>query len=264
MRDNPYFNFLKKDFNQTLMVFTLVVVINVGITTVSNIYMALEPSFDRQINFYSQASPMAAMMCFIMGIMFILMNFSGGISIRGDRAGFLKAFALWSIIMAVFMALFGTVFEMVMKSLTEAITHREVILISDVQWVELNGVEFSVSQISPIWFLKTVINRSISNLMLLSLGYMLGSIGYRLKKRTNILIFVVLPIVLIGCIVNSSIRGDQFIINLGLMIINTVVYLCENPMLITIIQIIGLGIFSFIGTKFLIKAPTNDYAHDLI
>lgn len=264
MRNNPYFNFLKRDFRQILIVFITVVAVNVGITTASNIYMALEPSFERQINLYSQASPMGAMMCFVMGIMFILKNFSGALSIRGDRVGFFKAFALWSVIMAIFMALFGTVFEIAMKTLIEVITHKEVILVSDIQWVELNNVEFMVSKITPLWFLKTIFNRAISNLMLISLGYMLGAIGYRLKKIYNVIIFVIIPIVLISYIGNGSMRGDQFIMNLGLMIINTVVYLCENPMLITVIQIACLGVFSFIGTKFLIKAPTNDYAHDLI
>ena len=54
--------------------------------------------------------------------------------------------------------------------------------------------------------------------MLFSLGYTLGSIGYRLKKRTNILVFVVIPVILIGFVVNSALRMDEFIMNMGVVI----------------------------------------------
>lgn len=54
--------------------------------------------------------------------------------------------------------------------------------------------------------------------MLFSLGYMLGSIGYRLKKRTNILVFVVIPVILIGFLANSALRMDEFIMNMGVVI----------------------------------------------
>ena len=85
MRNNPYFNFIKRDSLQMILILSIIILINQGLTAVSNIYMALEPSFDRTINMYSQATDFSSMFCFIAGIMFILRNFSGAISIKGDR-----------------------------------------------------------------------------------------------------------------------------------------------------------------------------------
>ena len=231
MRNNPYFNFIKRDSLQMILILSIIILINQGLTAVSNIYMALEPGFDRTINMYSQATAFSSMFCFIAGIMFILRNFSGAISIKGDRKNLLKAFAVWAIIMSSFMVVFSTTLEVGLKILTEVITHKEVTLIG---------------------------------LMLFSLGYMLGAIGYRLKKRTNILVFVVIPVVLIGFLVNSALRIDEFIIIMLVAICNIIVYLVENPGLIILISLICIGVFSLIGTKLLIKAPTKEYSNDLL
>lgn len=265
MRNNPYFNFIKRDSLQMILILSIIILINQGLTAVSNIYMALEPGFDRTINMYSQATVFSSMFCFIAGIMFILKNFSGAISIRGDRKNFLKAFAVWAIIMSSFMVVFSTTLEVCLKILTEVITHKEVTLIGDIpMWIQIADMEMKNPDITFMWFIKAIFSRFISSLMLFSLGYMLGSIGYRLKKRTNILVFVVIPVLLIGFLVNSALRMDEFIMNMGVAIYNIIVYLVENPGLIILISLICIGVFSLIGTKLLIKAPTKEYANDLL
>lgn len=264
MRTNPYFNFIKRDAMQMIYILSIIIAGNLVVTAIPNIYMALEPGFDRTINMYSQATAFSSMFCFITGIMFILKNFSGAISIRGDRKNFLKALAIWAIIMSLFMVVFSTTLEVGLKILTEVITNKEVILIGDTPWVEIAGMEMKNPDITFIWFIKTIFSRFISGLMLFSLGYMLGAIGYRLKKRTNILVFVVIPVILIGLLVNSALRMDKFIMDMGVEIINMIVYLVENPGLIILISLICIGVFSLIGTKLLIKAPTKEYANDLL
>lgn len=226
--------------------------------------MALEPGFDRTINIFSQATASSETFCFIIGIMFILKNFSGAISIRGDRKNFLKAFAAWAIIMSSFMVVFSTTIEVGVKILIEAITHKEVLLISHVPWVGIAVMEMQNPDITFIWFIKTIFIRFISSLMLFSLGYMLGAIGYRLRKRTNILVFVVIPVILIGFLVNSALRMDEFIINIGVAICNIIVYFVENPIILVLVNIICIGTLSISGTKLLINAPTKEYANDLL
>lgn len=265
MRNNPYFNFIKRDALQMILILSIIILVNQGSTAVSNIYMALESGFDRTINMYSQATAFSSMFCFIAGIMFILKNFSGAISIRGDRKNLLKAFAVWAIIMSSFMVVFSTTLEVGLKILTEVITHKEVILISDIpMWIQIADMEMKNPEITFMWFIKAIFSRFISSLMLFSMGYMLGAIGYRLKKRTNILVFVVIPVILIGFLVNSALRMDEFIMNMGVAICNIIVYLVENQGLIILISLICIAIFSLIGTKLLIKAPTKEYANDLL
>ena len=46
--------------------------------------------------------------------------------------------------------------------------------------------------------------------------------------------------------------------------ISATLYVIQNPVILIGLQIIGIIVFALIGTKFLIKAPIKDYAHDLI
>lgn len=265
MKNNPYFSFMKRDVIQMILVLLTIIIVNQGLTAVSNIYMALEPGFDKQINMYSQANVFNMSFCFVAGIMFILKHFSGAISIRGDRKSFLKALGVWAIIMSLFMAIFPTILEICLKILIEVITHKDVVLVTDLVWREIAGMEVTNPDITFIWFIKTIFVYFINNLMLFSFGYMLGAIGYRFKKRTNILVFVVIPVLLIGYIINSALKMDEFIMNIiGVAICYIVVYIAENPLLMILINMICIGIFSFIGCKLLIKAPTKEYANDLI
>lgn len=264
MKNSPHFNFLKKSSKEFLLVFTILIITNVGLGTISGIFMGLDQNFNRQINFYSQASMLSMILSFVMGIIFSLKMFSAAISIRGDRAGYLKAIAVWSVIIAVFMSVFGVTFEILIKNLIEAITHKEVVLVSDLQWIELRDYELKTTQITFLWFMQSVFSRFITNLSVTSLAYMIGAVIYRLKKKTNIIVFVIIPTVLITYFVNFAIKNEQVVMDMGVRIANTVVYLYQNPMLIVGIEILSLVVCCFIGTKLLIKAPTNDYAHDLI
>lgn len=253
MRNNPYFNFIKRDAIQMIIIYLVTIMVNQGITSISNIYMALEPGFDRQINMFSQSNVFSMMFCFISGIMFILKNFSGAISIRGDRESFLKALSIWAIIMSLLIVVLSTTLEIALKTLVE------VVFISNPEWIEMESHD-----ITFIWFIKAIFSRFVNGLMLFSLGYMLGAIGYRLRKTTNVIVFVVIPVVLIGYIVNSALRMDEFIMNLGVAIYNIIVFFIENPVLIILANIICIGIFSLFGTKLLINAPTKEYANDLL
>lgn len=259
MRNNPYFNFIKRDAIQMIIIYLVTIMVNQGITSISNIYMALEPGFDRQINMFSQSNVFSMMFCFISGIMFILKNFSGAISIRGDRESFLKALSIWAIIMSLLIVVLSTTLEIALKTLVEVVTHKEVVFISNPEWIEMKSHD-----ITFIWFIKAIFSRFVNGLMLFSLGYMLGAIGYRLRKTTNVIVFVVIPVVLIGYIVNSALRMDEFIMNLGVAIYNIIVFFIENPVLIILANIICIGIFSLFGTKLLINAPTKEYANDLL
>lgn len=264
MNKNPYFNFLKKDFRQITLIFIVIIVVNIGTTAISNIYSSLQSYDNEPIRFFSQAASMGVMICFICGIMITLKNFSGAIGIKGDRVGYIKAFVIWSLIISLVLALFGTVIELGYKILIEFITNKEVLLISNSIRGYTSDVGFNIINTNFIWFLKSIFNRFMTNLTLMSIGYMLGAIGYRLKTIYNIVLFIITPATFIAFIVNMAIKNEDFIMEIGMKFIDTVVFICENPMVSILIKLVFM-IFAFIvGTRFLIKAPTNEYAHDLI
>lgn len=264
MNKNPYFNFLKRDFRQIILIFIVIIVINLGTTAISNIYSGLQSYNNEPIRFFSQAGSMGIMICFICGVMTILKNFSAAIGIRGDRGGFLKAFVMWSLIIPLVVAGFGTVIELGYKILIEFITNKEVLLISDSIRGYTSNVDFNILDTNFIWFAKSIFNRFMTNLTLMYVGYMLGAIGYRLKPIYNIILFIITPATFIAFIVNMAVKNEDFVMEIGMKFLDVVVFICENPMMSILIKLVFM-IFAFIvGSRFLIKAPTNEYAHDLI
>lgn len=185
MNKNPYFNFLKKDFRQITSIFIVMIVVNIGTTAISNIYSSLQSYDNEPIRFFSQAGSMGVMICFICGVMITLKNFSAAIAIREDREGYIKAFVIWSLIISLVVAVFGTAIELGYKILIESITNKEVLLISDSIRGYTSDVGFNIINTNFICFLKSIFNRFMTNLTLMSIGYMLGAIGYRLKTIYN-------------------------------------------------------------------------------
>lgn len=264
MNKNPYFNFLKKDFRQIILIFIVIIVVNIGTTAISNIYSGLQSYNNEPIRFFSQAGSMGVMVCFICGVMIILKNFSGAIGIRGDRRGFLKAFLMWSLIISLVVAVFGTAIELGYKILIESITNKEVLLISNsIRDYSSNG-NFNIIDTNFIWFSKYIFNRFMTNLTLISVGYMLGAIGYRLKPIYNIILFIITPATFIAFIVNMAVKNEGFLMEIGMKFLDKVLFICQNPMMSIFIKLVFMIVTFIIGSRFLIKAPTNEYAHDLI
>ena len=123
--NNPYYKFLKRDVKIALIVFISIVTVNVGMSVISNIISALDGGSIEPSRYFSQASMLACIMCMAYGINCTVKTFGGVTSIRGDRLGFLKAIALWSITIAIFASLFSVFFKIGCKVLMELITKRK-------------------------------------------------------------------------------------------------------------------------------------------
>ena len=262
--NNPYIKFLKRDVKRTLIVFIAIVTVNVGMSVISNIISSFDKSSIEPIRFFSQASMLGYIMCGVYGMVCTVKTFGAAISIKGDRIGFLKALGLWSITIAIFTALFSIFFEIGCKVLMELITERDVYVISDVLWVNISDYEFTVADMSLMWFIKGIITRTLASLLMISLGYMVGAISYRLKVRTNLILFIGVPILFAGYISAKAFKDQDMVLSWGTNFINTMLYIIQNQALLTVLHIIAITVFTFVGTKFLIKAPIKDYAHDLV
>ena len=262
--NNPYFKFLKRDVRLYLIIFISVVTVNVGMSAISNIISNFDGTSVEPIRFFSQSSMVGCIICIVYGITCIVKTFGGVIGIRADRLGFLKAFGLWSIAIAVFVALFSILFDIGCKELIELITKREVYLISDINWISISDLEFKVTDVYFMWFIKSIITITLTNILMISLGYMLGAISYRLKVRTNVILFIGVPILFAGYISAQAFKNQDVVLGWVMNFINITLYIIQNPVALISLQIIGIRVFSLVGTKFLVKAPIKEYAHDLI
>lgn len=175
-------------------------------------------------------------------------------SIKADRVGYLKAMLLWGIILSVGFALFSYGFDILCKVILEAITKMPVDIYSEMRWINMKRLPVATD----------IISRITGNLALFSLALALGAIWYRLKIRTSILLFVVLPVAFTAYGVNFGIRNPETVELLFGKIGDIVLKLLENPVLFTGIKCMGILASSAIGIMLLIKAPIKDYANDLL
>lgn len=126
------------------------------------------------------------------------------------------------------------------------------------------SIFFSFDDLSIAKFIMDIFGQFLTLLAFSSIGFLLGSILYRLKKRTSIIIFLVIPtvVVILGVIFsifNTDLLMSYIATNLGIILI-----FITNVNIGLIIKILTITI-SLISSVLLLKnAPIKEYAHDLI
>ncbi|MGL5327725.1 MAG: hypothetical protein ACRDD7_00560 [Peptostreptococcaceae bacterium] len=242
MNNNPYFKFIKKDFMIVFLLFATIISVNLFGTVIADIIETFKGVSSEPIRIFSQAAQMSTILCAVYGSVEILKSFNGAMSIRGDRVGFLKAFAKWGIILAISVSVFSLTLELGSKFIAEVVTGREVYLISDITWVSLDEVELNPTEVSGAWFFSSILTRIISNIMMISVGYMIGAIIYRLKVKYNVILFVILPLVFGGYIVNYAIRDEEGLMYIVMNVLTFILYIIEKPIILICIQTIIFGV----------------------
>lgn len=262
---NTYFKFLKADALKILLISIIFTIGHLCIAGIYEILPSIKNNSDELIRYANQVIAMVFLLCIVYGATISARTFSGAMSIRGNRVGFIKAFILWSILISIFTAIFSLTSEMGFKFILEMITKKDVLIVPDMAGFDFGNEGFNMVpvNISFIWFMKTIFFRFLTNILMISIGFMFGAIGYRLKLRTNLILFVLLPILLIISIVSIGLQNQDMIIDAVYYIMNITLYIGKNLIILLIIETIGVVIFTLVGVRFLIKAPIKDYAHDL-
>lgn len=78
-------------------------------------------------------------------------------------------------------------------------------------WISIDNLEFKVADVSLMWFIKSIITRTLTNTLMIFLGYMLGAISYRLKVRTNVILFIEVPILFAGYISAKGFKNQDMV-----------------------------------------------------
>ena len=117
---------------------------------------------------------------------------------------------------------------------------------------------------SETGILIDIISRIFTCVFAGSIGFALSSLGYRLKKRTNILVFIIIPILFIALMINVGTTNPQIIESIGYKISIIIELLTSNIIILSITKLSIAMISLFIGCKLLIKAPIKEYANDLL
>ncbi|MDY3001946.1 hypothetical protein [Romboutsia timonensis] len=97
-----------------------------------------------------------------------------------------------------------------------------------------------------------------------SIGFLLGSILYRLKKRTSIIIFLVIPTIVITIGVAFYIFNTDLIMNYIVINLVDILRFIINVNIRLIIKLLTIVISLTCSVLLLKNAPIKEYAHDLI
>lgn len=183
-------------------------------------------------------------------------EFSGAMSIRADRKAFIKASIIYIIAISISTLVFVYLIEWGITLLTNNVSGVNVKLDKEIELMNMIvGDEGIIGNFFGMF---------ICQLAFSSLGFMFGAILYRVDIKTNIVLFIVLPIIAALYIIRLSYINADLINRIGESILWIFNYFIQNPSVFYIIEvlvaIIGLGI-SYLVLK---NAPIKEYAHNIL
>ncbi|WP_296644372.1 hypothetical protein [Romboutsia sp. 13368] len=271
----PYFRLMKKATIIMILITLSIVITNDGREILTGFKHSLVE--DGHLLFKSQIYTMTAILMFIQGIFLSYKQFNIAMNIKADRKSYIKATIISTIVLGLGFAIFTVLWEFILKFIVETVSGKPAVILSDSAYFvdtivvflnSLSGMGASTlvtfSDLSIGMFIMDILGQFLTLLMYSSVGLLLGSILYRLKKSTSVIIFLVIPTIVITLgltfvILNTDLFTDYISINLG-----KILFFIMNINIRLIIKLLTI-IISLISSVLLLKnAPIKEYAHDLI
>ena len=250
----PYFRLMKK--------FTILMIVIAFSMVITNDGKEILTGFKHSVFengyliFKSEIYSITVFLMFIYGIYFSYKKFNVAMNIKADRKSYIKASIISMIGMGIVFAIFVVLWGLILKFIVEYVSGKNSLIIGDSAYfldtvtVIINSfletettMLYAFSDLSIKRFIIDILNQFLTLSTFSSIGFLLGSILYRLKKKTSIIIFLVIPTIVITLGVGFSIFKTDLIMN----------YISINL------------VISLICSVLLLKnAPIKEYAHDLI
>lgn len=271
----PYFKLMKKS-----IILMIVIAISISITNDGKeILTGFKNSVfeNGYLIFKSEIYSTTSLLIFIYGIYISYKKFNVAMNIKADRKSYIKASIITIIGMGVIFSIFTVLWSLILKFIVESVSGKNALVVGDSAYLigtiadlinSLPGmgasIFFSFDDLSVAMFIMDIFEQFLTLLAFSSIGFSLGSILYRLKKRTSIIIFLVIPTVVITLgvsfyIFNTDLLMSNIAVNLG-----AILMLIMNVNIGLIIKVLTITI-SLISSVLLLKnAPIKEYAHDLI
>lgn len=248
----PYFKYLKDMNMKMVAIFLTMLCVNTALSIFGTAQSA--PYQEGMINFASQCSIVTGMLCLGAGFFYSFSLFASTMSIKADRVGYLKATLLWGIILAVGLGIFSSLFDLLCKVILEAWTGMPVKIYSEMLWIQMGRLQLATN----------IISRITGNMAIFSLAFSVGAIWYRLKVKTSVLLFVIIPVAFTAYGVNFGMRNPEKMEQILDSIVGPILFVITNQGIYIGFKVVAIIAFSVLGIRLLVKAPIKDYANDLI
>lgn len=271
----PYFRLMKK--------FTILMIVIAFSMVITNDGKEILTGFKHSVFengyliFKSEIYSITVFLMFIYGIYFSYKKFNVAMNIKADRKSYIKASIISMIGMGIVFAIFVVLWGLILKFIVEYVSGKNSLIIGDSAYfldtvtVIINSfletettMLYAFSDLSIKRFIVDILNQFLTLSTFSSIGFLLGSILYRLKKKTSIIIFLVIPTIVITLGVGFSIFKTDLIMNyISINLVNILRFII-NVKIGLFIKALTI-IISLICSVLLLKnAPIKEYAHDLI
>ena len=271
----PYFRLMKK--------FTILMIVIAFSMVITNDGKEILTGFKHSVFengyliFKSEIYSITVFLMFIYGIYFSYKKFNVAMNIKADRKSYIKASIISMIGMGIVFAIFVVLWGLILKFIVEYVSGKNSLIIGDSAYfldtvtVIINSfletetkMLYAFSDLSIKRFIMDILNQFLTLSTFSSIGFLLGSILYRLKKKTSIIIFLVIPTIVITLGVGFSIFKTDLIMNyISINLVNILRFII-NVKIGLFIKALTIVISLICSVLLLKNAPIKEYAHDLI
>ena len=271
----PYFRLMKK--------FTILMIVIAFSMVITNDGKEILTGFKHSVFengyliFKSEIYSITVFLMFIYGIYFSYKKFNVAMNIKADRKSYIKASIISMIGMGIVFAIFVVLWGLILKFIVEYVSGKNSLIIGDSAYfldtvtVIINSfletettMLYAFSDLSIKRFIIDILNQFLTLSTFSSIGFLLGSILYRLKKKTSIIIFLVIPTIVITLGVGFSIFKTDLIMNyISINLVNILRFII-NVKIGLLIKALTIVISLICSVLLLKNAPIKEYAHDLI
>ena len=254
MNKNPFYEIFKGYIPKLIMIIFILIAVNNIIPFISGMRDYFSNNRDGLI-FISRTSDICYMGVFLLTLIFTNNFLPQMLNIRGDRDACIKSFFKMMLIVIIIAVVSGVVVEFSLDYICKLYNVKAEF------YTRTSTVEWLGEGMDNIFIILGI--RFISSLFVMSIAYICGSMFYRLKMKYNILVFILIPGILFGVVLNILFSNSYIGDKLG-TIAWSITCFVEKPIVTIVLEVLLTALFTIIGNKFLKNAPIAEYAHDLI
>lgn len=271
----PYFRLMKKFIVQILILTIFIVILSDGREILTGFKHSV--SENGYLIFKSEVYSVTMLLILIYGMYLSYKKFNVAMNIKADRKNYIKSAMISIIAISIIFLIFTILWSLILKFVVDIVSGKSAIVIGDSAYL-LNTVTgiinnfsgmgstliYATSDLSIVKFIMNILSQFLNLLSISSIGFLIGSLLYRLKKSTSVIIFLVIPTVVIILGITFFIFNTDLFINYMSMNLVNILRIIMNINIRLIVKVLSI-IISLTSSVLLLKnAPIKEYAHDLI
>lgn len=272
----PYFKLMKKNIILVLVIALSIVIVNDGKEILTGFNHSL---FENgYLIFKSEIYSSTALLMFIFGVLLSYKQFNISMNIKADRNSYIKASIASIIGLSIAFSIITILFTIALKFIVENVSGKNALVLGDSAYITSTAIDFinnlpgmgtsaiiyGINDVSAKGIIRDILGQFLTLLSLSSIGFLFGSLIYRLKKITSVIIFLIIPASIISLGVAFSLFNTDLFMNYISMNLTNILMIIININVRLILKILSI-VISLTGAIILLKkAPIKEYAHDLL